>query len=84
MTGHIGTGILVLLLDIISLATLSSGIGWIGVIIGIIIWIVDLVIIGTGKWLCKDGTVLSFSGQTDVNITTNVKCVSCIQTREKE
>jgi hypothetical protein len=56
----VGSGILILLLDIISLATLSLGIGWIGIIIGIIIWFVDLVVIGTGKWRCKDGTVLSF------------------------
>jgi len=34
ITGHVGTGILVLLLDIVSMCTLSIGIGWIGIIIG--------------------------------------------------
>jgi hypothetical protein len=54
ITGHIGTGILVLLLDIVSLTTLSVGIGWIGIIVGLIIWIIDLVTIGSGKWKCGD------------------------------
>ena len=54
LTGHIGTGILILFLDIISVLTLAIYIGWIGIIIGFIIWIVDIVTIGSGKWVWGD------------------------------
>ncbi|GHT57376.1 hypothetical protein FACS1894109_09270 [Spirochaetia bacterium] len=59
ITGHIGTGILVLLLDIISLGTLEIGIGIAGILVGLIIWIVDLVKIGGKKWQMADGTYLA-------------------------
>jgi hypothetical protein len=61
ITGHIVTGILVLLIDIASLATLASigETGLIILIIGLIIWVVDLIRIGSGKWLCSDGTFLT-------------------------
>jgi uncharacterized membrane protein HdeD (DUF308 family) len=58
-TGHIVTGIMVLLLDIITIATLSIDIGWIGLVVGIVIWIVDLVKIGQKKWRTSDGIYLS-------------------------
>ena len=58
ITGHIVTGILVLLLDIVTLVTLESGIGWIGLAIGLIIWIADLVTICSKKWQMADGTYL--------------------------
>ena len=50
ITGHIFTGILVLLNDIITITTLSSGIGVIFLVIGIIIWVVDLVTVCSNKW----------------------------------
>jgi hypothetical protein len=59
ITGHVGTGLLVLLLDIFSLATLSIGIGWIGIIAGIVIWIIDLIKVGTDKWQTYDGEYLT-------------------------
>jgi hypothetical protein len=59
ITGHVGTGILILLLDIITLATLAIGVGIILGIVGLIIWIVDLVKIGTKKWQMADGTYLA-------------------------
>jgi RNA polymerase subunit RPABC4/transcription elongation factor Spt4 len=59
ITGHIFTGIMLLLLDIISVATLFIGIGWIGIIAGTVIWIVDLVKIGTKKWQTSNGIYLS-------------------------
>jgi pSer/pThr/pTyr-binding forkhead associated (FHA) protein len=59
ITGHIGTGILILLLDIISVATVAFLIGWIGIIIGGIIWIVDLVTVCTNKWRTGDGKYLT-------------------------
>jgi hypothetical protein len=58
ITGHVGTGILVLLLDIVAAATLVIGIGIVLGIIAFIIWIVDLVKIGTKKWQMADGTYL--------------------------
>ena len=58
ITGHIVTGILVLLLDIVTLTTLDFGIGWIGLGIGLIIWIVDFVQICSKKWQMADGTWL--------------------------
>lgn len=64
ITGHVGTGILVLLLDVLSLATLSIGIGWIGIIIGCIIWVVDLVTVCTNKWRMGDGTYLMWASDT--------------------
>jgi RNA polymerase subunit RPABC4/transcription elongation factor Spt4 len=59
ITGHIVTGIMVLLLDIITIATLSIAIGWIGSVVCIVIWIVDLVKIGQKKWRTSDGIYLS-------------------------
>jgi serine/threonine-protein kinase len=59
ITGHIGTGILILLLDIFSFATLAFIIGWIGIITGLIIWIVDLVTVCTNKWKTGDGKYLT-------------------------
>jgi hypothetical protein len=50
---------MLLLLNIISVSTLSIDIGWIGMIAGLVIWIVDLVKIGTKKWKTSDGTYLS-------------------------
>jgi serine/threonine-protein kinase len=59
ITGHIFTGIMVLLLNIITISTLSIGIGWIGFIVGMVIWITDLVKIGTKKWKTSDGIYLT-------------------------
>jgi serine/threonine-protein kinase len=59
ITGHVFTGIMVLLLDIITIATLPIDIGGIGLIIGLVIWIMDLVKIGTKKWQTSDGIYLS-------------------------
>jgi pSer/pThr/pTyr-binding forkhead associated (FHA) protein len=59
ITGHIFTGIMVLLLDIMTIVTLPVGIGGIGLIVGIVIWIADLVKIGTKKWRTSDGIYLS-------------------------
>ena len=58
ITGHIGTGILVLLLDIVTVATLSAGLGWVLSVVCLIIYVVDLVKIGTKKWQIADGTCL--------------------------
>jgi serine/threonine protein kinase len=58
ITGHIFTGIMLLLLEILSVATLFIGIGWIGIIAGTVIWIVDLVKIGTKKWQTSGGIYL--------------------------
>ena len=58
ITGHIVTGILVLLLDIVTVATLDVGIGWLGLAAGVVIWIVDLVKICSKKWQMADGTWL--------------------------
>ena len=69
ITGHIGTGILVLLLDIFTLLTLSIGIGWIGFIIGCIIWIVDLVKVCTNRWVCNGQYLTEWSGNGTVNNT---------------
>jgi TM2 domain-containing membrane protein YozV len=59
ITGHIGTGIIVLLLDIISLITLAFIIGGIGFSIAFVIWIVDLVTVCTNKWRTGDGKYLT-------------------------
>ncbi|GMO49066.1 MAG: hypothetical protein Pg6C_11730 [Treponemataceae bacterium] len=59
ITGHIGTGILILLLDIVTIATISIGIGVILLLAGLVIWIIDLVKIGTKKWQMSDGTYLA-------------------------
>jgi hypothetical protein len=59
ITGHVGTGILVLLLDIVTAATLPLGVGIIPGIACLIIWIADLVKIGTKKWQMADGTFLA-------------------------
>jgi hypothetical protein len=59
ITGHIGTGILVLALDIAAVATIDIGIGVILLLAGLVIWIIDLVKIGTKKWQMSDGTYLS-------------------------
>jgi pSer/pThr/pTyr-binding forkhead associated (FHA) protein/TM2 domain-containing membrane protein YozV len=59
ITGHVFTGIMILLLDIITIATWSIGIGWMLCIVGFIIWIIDLVKIGTKKWKTSDGIYLS-------------------------
>jgi serine/threonine-protein kinase len=59
ITGHIGTGIIVLLLDIISWATLAFIIGWVGIISGCIIWIVDIITVCTNKWRTVDGKYLT-------------------------
>jgi hypothetical protein len=59
ITGHAFTGVLVFLLDIITIVTFSIGIGVILSVAGLVIWIVDLVKIGTRKWQMKDGTYLS-------------------------
>jgi serine/threonine protein kinase len=59
ITGHTFTGIMVLLLNIITIATFSIAIGWIGCVVGIVIWIVDLVTIGSKKWRTSDGIYLS-------------------------
>jgi hypothetical protein len=53
ITGHVGTGILVLLLDIISFVFPVL------LVAGLVIWIIDLVKIGTKKWQMSDGTYLS-------------------------
>lgn len=55
ITGHIGTGILVLLLDIVSWATTAFIIGYVGLGIGGIIWLVDLITVCTNKWITRDG-----------------------------
>jgi serine/threonine-protein kinase len=59
ITGHIGTGILVLLLDIISWATVAIIIGWVGILIGCIIWVVDIITVCTNKWRTGDGIYLT-------------------------
>jgi serine/threonine-protein kinase len=61
ITGHIGTGILVLFLYImISFVTLEKFInGWIGILIYCIIWIVDLITVCTNKWRTGDGKILT-------------------------
>jgi serine/threonine-protein kinase len=59
ITGHIFSGIMILLLDIITIATWSFGIGWVLAVVGIIIWIIDLVKISTKKWQTSDGIYLS-------------------------
>jgi TM2 domain-containing membrane protein YozV len=59
ITGHIGTGILVLLLYLVSFTTLAFIIGWIGIIISCIIWVVDLVTVCTNKWRTGDGKYLT-------------------------
>jgi hypothetical protein len=53
ITGHIGTGILVLVIDIVSFFFPVLFVA------GLIIWIFDLVAIGTKKWKTKDGTYLA-------------------------
>jgi TM2 domain-containing membrane protein YozV len=58
MTGHIGIGILVLLLNIVTVATLSVGIGWVLSVVCLIIYVIDLVKIGTKKWQTADGSYL--------------------------
>jgi serine/threonine-protein kinase len=59
ITGHIFTGIMILLLDIITISSWSFGIGWVLGVVGIIIWIIDLVKISTKKWQTSDGIYLS-------------------------
>jgi hypothetical protein len=53
ITGHIGTGVLVLLIDIFSILLISNVIGWILLGIGGIIYIVDLITVCTGNWEYK-------------------------------
>jgi len=79
ITGHIGTGILVLLLDIVSACTLSIGIGWIGIIIGCIIWIVDLVTVCTNKWECNGQYLGDWSrNETTINVNLNTDTLNPI------
>jgi hypothetical protein len=58
ITGHVGTGILVLVLYIVAVATAYIGFGLILGIGLLVIWILDLVTIGTKKWKTKDGVYL--------------------------
>ncbi|GMO50689.1 MAG: hypothetical protein Pg6C_14800 [Treponemataceae bacterium] len=66
ITGHIGTGILVLLLDIVTVFAVVCAVDtgnivpfWILLVAGSIIWIIDLVKICTKTWQMSDGTYLS-------------------------
>jgi hypothetical protein len=61
ITGHIGTGILVLLLYMmIPFLALEEVINnWIGILICSIIWIVDLITVCTNKWRTGDGKILT-------------------------
>ena len=75
ITGHIGTGILVLLIDIFSVV-FFNGFGWILFIIGCIIWVVDLVTVCTNKWECNGEYLGDWSGDNiersyDVNVNLN-------------
>ena len=58
ITGHIGTGILLLLFNIIAVLTLYIYIGIVLLVVLLVIWIMDLVKIGTKKWQMADGTYL--------------------------
>jgi hypothetical protein len=58
ITGHTGTGILLLVFNFITGLTLAFGIGIIMLVPGLIIWIVDLVKICSKKWQMSDGTYL--------------------------
>ncbi|GMO66153.1 MAG: hypothetical protein Ta2A_14220 [Treponemataceae bacterium] len=58
LTGHTSTGILVLLLDIVSWATVSFGIGIAGIVASLIIWILDLLKICRKQWQMADGSYL--------------------------
>jgi len=74
ITGHIGTGILVLLIDIFSIVFISNPFGWILLIVGGIIYIVDLITVCTGNWEC-DGQCLNDWGsgsRTSYNVNYNV------------
>ena len=77
ITGHIGKGILVLLLDIFSLLLLPIGIGWIGIIIGLIIWIADLVKVCSGRWEYNGRCLTDWGGEkTSYNVVYNVNASS--------
>jgi serine/threonine protein kinase/TM2 domain-containing membrane protein YozV len=59
ITGHVFTGIMILLLNIISVFIMTTDIGWVGLIASLVIWIIDLVKIVTKKWKTSDGIYLS-------------------------
>jgi hypothetical protein len=58
LTGHILTGVLILVLDIATWCTFAFGIGWALLVAGLVIWVLDLIKIATKKWQTADGTYL--------------------------
>ena len=73
ITGHIGTGILVLLIDVFSIVLISNFVGWILIGVSVIIWIVDLVTVCTNKWT-HNGVYLGDeqSNNTKYNVNYNI------------
>jgi hypothetical protein len=58
ITGHIGTGVLILALDIVGIVTTAFVVGWFLLIAGFVIYVIDIVNICTKKWQTKDGIYL--------------------------
>ena len=74
ITGHIGTGIIVLLIDVFAIIFILYPVGWVLLGIGGIIYIVDLITVCTGNWKC-DGQYLNDWGggrKTNYNVNYNV------------